>query len=300
MITIPLVVHVVYNTPEQNISDAQIKSQIDVLNQDYNRKNPDASQTPAAFTPVAGEAGIQFCLVKTTRTQTSIQSFTDNNQVKFTSSGGIDAYDVTKYFNVWVCYLADTLLGYAEFPTSTPSPTYGVVITYRAFGTTGTAAAPYNKGRTLTHELAHALGVHHVFDESKDACVKTDFCADIPSQSAPTGGCPPFPKTDNCSLNDPGIMFMNFMDYSDDSCMNIFTQDQVKRMNAVLGMAPYNNLALTGCNAPPSGPENTVNNVSLLNQLRNGTGIFTVKNWIIFIIILFLLWFFVLWRRDNG
>lgn len=248
MKTIPIVVHVVYNTPEQNISEAQIKSQIEVLNQDFSRTNPDKVNTPKAFLPVAADIGIRFCLVKVIRVRTDVTEFNDNDDVKSCSTGGSAALDTTKYMNVWVCPLGDRLLGYAEFPNTAVSPTYGVVVNYACFGKGGTTRGPYNLGRTLTHEISHCLGVYHVFSEAgANSCAKTDHCADIPSQNSPTMGCPVFPKLDDCSMNSPGIMFMNYMDYSNDACMNIFTKDQAKRMNAVLNIAPYKNLGNADC-----------------------------------------------------
>lgn len=250
MKTIPIVIHVVYNTPEQNISEAQIKSQITILNQDFSRTNPDRIKTPSAFKSAAADTGIRFCLVKVIRTKTNTTEFNDNDDVKSCSTGGSAALDTTKYMNVWVCPLGDRLLGYAEFPNTAISPTYGVVVNYACFGNTGSVRKPYNLGRTLTHELAHCLGIYHIFSESKaDSCAKTDHCQDIPSQSSPTSGCPQFPKMDDCSMAPPGTMFMNYMDYSNDACMNIFTKDQAKRMNAVLNIAPYKNLGNGDCKA---------------------------------------------------
>lgn len=250
MKTIPVVIHVVYNTPEQNISEEQIKSQITILNQDFSRTNKDKNQTPSPFLPSAANTGIQFCLVKVIRTQTNVTEFNDNDDVKSCSTGGSAALDTTKYMNVWVCPLGNRLLGYAEFPETSISPTYGVVINYACFGNLGTARKPYNLGRTLTHEMAHCLGIYHIFSESNtDSCAKTDHCYDIPSQSSPSAGCPRFPKMDDCSMTAPGTMFMNYMDYSNDACMNIFTKDQARRMNAVLNIAPYKNLGSGDCKA---------------------------------------------------
>jgi hypothetical protein len=157
--------------------------------------------------------------------------------------------------NIWVCNLGRGLLGYAELPNTNASKTYGVVMNYEAFGNTGTARSPYNKGRTLTHEIAHCLNVRHIFEEGVPAtqCSKTDYCLDIPTQKNKNFGCPSFPRTEDCAMNPPGVMFMNFMDYVDDGCMNIFTKDQSARMNATLSIAPYDKLAVTGCAQNTSG-----------------------------------------------
>jgi len=249
MKTIPLVVHILYNTPEQNISDAQINSQVTILNQDFSRTNPDASKTPSAFSGVASNSSIQFCLVKVIRKQTNVKEFINDNAIKFCKTGGSDALDVKKYMNVWVGKLGGGLLGYGEFPNTKPSNTYGVVINYQAFGNMGTARSPYNKGRTLTHEMGHCFSLYHIFEEGVNlqSCKKTDYVLDIPTQSTRNFGCPSFPHTEKCAYNPPGVMFMNFLDYTDDACMNIFTKDQSARMNATLSIAPYDKLATTGC-----------------------------------------------------
>lgn len=292
MKTIPIVVHVVWNTPEQNISDAQIQSQINVLNQDFSRTNPDASRTPSAFAQVASDTGIRFCLVKIIRIKTNTTLFSDTNAVKFCHSGGSDALDTTKYMNVWVCNLGERLLGYGEFPNTKVSQTYGVVVNYGAFGTIGTARAPYDKGRTLTHEISHCLSIYHVFHEPTDStsCKKTDHCADIPAQSHASSGCPVFPKTDDCSLNPPGIMFMNYMDYTDDSCMNMFTKDQAARMNATLNISPYNTLGLARCNPIIQTISCDASKVVPNSTQLISNSIFTFKNIVIAILVMVIIY----------
>lgn len=301
--TIPLVVHIVYNTPQQNISDAQIASQMEVLNRDFSKTNPNLPQTPAPFAPLAVDTGIRFCLVKVIRKKTDVPLFTMDNAVKFCYSDGSDSVDTSKYMNVWVCNLGDRLLGYGEFPTTKVSRTYGVVVNYTAFGTIGTARSPYNGGRTLTHEIAHCLSIYHVFDEGKNPnlCEKTDHCPDIPSQKAANHGCPFFPKTDDCSLNPPGVMFVNYMDYTDDSCMTMFTKDQSDRMNATLNIAPYNKLGLTGC-APLtqtidcSTSSVVPNKTELLSKLG---AFFTKRNIIIIIVIIALIITLIVLRKKK-
>ena len=157
IITIPVVVHVVYYNSTENISTAQIQSQIDVLNEDFRRLNADAVNTPAGFQPVAADSEIEFCLATTdpngnptdgiTRTQTSQSSFSTNDGVKYSSSGGIDAWNTSEYLNIWVCDISGGILGYAQFPGG-PSSSDGIVCDYAYFGTIGTATAPFNLGRT--------------------------------------------------------------------------------------------------------------------------------------------------------
>ena len=157
VITIPVVVHVLYNTSAQNISDAQILSQIQVLNEDFRRTNSDASDTPSDFLGVAADSEIEFCMATSdpsgnstngiTRKFTSNSSWGTNDQMKSSSSGGTDAWDTGKYLNIWVCNLSGGILGYAQFPGG-PASTDGVVCLTTAFGTTGNVNAPFNLGRT--------------------------------------------------------------------------------------------------------------------------------------------------------
>jgi len=170
VITVPVVVHVVYKTQSQNISDEQISSQIDVLNDDYRRMNADATNTPAEFQSVAADTQIEFCMASTdpdgnwtsgiTRTETTVSNWNGSDNVKFTSMGGIDNWDPTKYLNIWICNIGAGLLGYA-YPPGVQSYLDGVVIGYRYFGTTGVVSAPYNKGRTTTHEIGHWFNLEH-------------------------------------------------------------------------------------------------------------------------------------------
>ncbi|MBK7387696.1 MAG: T9SS type A sorting domain-containing protein [Bacteroidetes bacterium] len=234
-IVVRVVVHVVWNNAAQNISDAQVLSQIDVLNEDYNRYNTDAGNTPSVFTSVAGNSGIHFCLATTdpngnpttgiNRVQTNITSFGQNDGVKSSLTGGVDAWDPNTYLNIWVCNLGAGLLGYAQFPGG-PISTNGVVILFNAFGRTGNLISFYSMGRTTTHEIGHVFNLRHIWG---DANCGNDFVADTPVQQDGNFGCPTFP-TVSCTNGPNGDMFMNFMDYTDDVCMNLFTQDQGTRM----------------------------------------------------------------------
>jgi Pregnancy-associated plasma protein-A len=241
LITIPVVVHVVYKRQAQNISNAQIKSQIDRLNRDYRATNPDRSHTPAVWHGLIGDAKIEFALAKRnrrgkqtdgiTRTKTSRDSFpAAGDPVKKKSQGGVAAWPSRRYLNIWVCNL-ESYLGYAQFPGG-PARTDGVVILYTAFGTRGTARAPFDKGRTATHEVGHWLNLRHIWADTL-GCGGTDFVADTPNAAGPNYGKPSFPHI-SCNNGPNGDLFMNFMDYTDDPAMFMFTQGQAARMNAAL------------------------------------------------------------------
>ena len=228
---IKVVVNVVFRTATQNISDAQIESQIKVLNQDFRRTNADRSKTPTAFKGLVSDARVEFALHKVTRTQTTRASFGIDDGVKKASAGGVAPLDPRKFLNLWVCALSGGLLGYAQFPGG-PTATDGVVINYRAFGTSGTAAAPFNKGRTATHEVGHFLNLRHIWGDTED-CSGSDLVADTPNAAGPNFGAPKFPKV-SCNNGPNGDMFMNYMDYVDDAAMFMFTQAQAARINATL------------------------------------------------------------------
>lgn len=259
--TIPVVVHVVYRNATENVSDAQIISQITALNKDYRKQNTDISQVPAVWSGLAADVGIEFCLATRdplgnsttgiTRTSSSQSSFdTQNNNVKFNNTGGHSAWPADQYLNLWVCNLDGTLLGYAQFPGGSAT-TDGVVIDFDDFGTTGTAAAPFNLGRTATHEVGHWLGLYHIWGDEPQ-CAQDDGVSDTPAQKDKNYGCPSFPQGSSqtggsCSGSNPGSMFMNYMDYVDDACMFMFTNGQKVNMLAALTQQRAPLLTSNGC-----------------------------------------------------
>jgi hypothetical protein len=264
VITIPVVIHVVYKTAAQNISDAQINNQIETLNRDFRRTNLDAGNTPAAFKPLAADVEINFVLAKqdpngnpTTgivRKQTTTTIYSNDNMMS-SATGGSDIWDSKKYLNIYVCNIVDNL-GYAYYPGA-PADIDAAVILYKAFGSIGTAEAPYHLGRTATHEVGHWLNLIHIWGDDKGACNGSDEVADTPNQGGENTGCPTFPKF-SCSNGANGDMFMNYMDYCDDACMNMFSTGQKMRMKALFapGGAREGLLTSNGATAP-SGTNNS-------------------------------------------
>ena len=282
VITIPVVFHVVYKTTAQNISDAQCIAQLNQLNLDYARLNSDAGNTPAAFASAAANTQVQFCLAQrdpsgnaTTgiiHKLTSVTSFSTNDNVKRSANGGDNAWDATKYLNIWTCNLGSGLLGYAQFPGGSAS-TDGVVVLYSSVGSMlspGTAV-PYHYGRTATHEVGHWLNLYHIWGDDGSSCSGTDNVSDTPNQSSENYGCPAFPHTDACSSGN-GVMFMNYMDYTDDGCMNMFTNGQTSRMQAlfVSGGARYSIVSSLGCTPPTGGSCNTATGLSTSGITTSG------------------------------
>jgi hypothetical protein len=255
IVTIPVVVHVVYNTTAENISDAQILTQIDVLNKDFAKMNPDAANTPSIFT--ASNTDIQFCMASVdptgaatngiTRTFTSITAFSTNDAMKNNATGGKSAWDASKYLNIWVCDISGGILGYAQFPGGSAA-TDGVVIDYQYTGTIGTATAPFNLGRTATHEVGHWLNLRHIWG---DATCGSDLVSDTPTHNTSNGGCPTYPHLSTCT-GTPVEMTMNYMDYTDDVCMYMFSPGQTARMQAMFATGGTRASLLTsnGCGTP--------------------------------------------------
>src|SRR5215207_1668902 len=237
LITIPVVVHVVYKSNAENISKQQINTQMSVLNRDYRATNPDKSNVPAPWQSLVTDAKVEFKLATrdpkgkptdgVTRSKTDRPSFGADDSVKKASQGGVAAWPTDRYLNIWVCSLGEGLLGYAQFPGG-PAATDGVVILNTAFGTTGSARRPFNKGRTTTHEVGHFLNLRHIWGDRND-CSGNDLVADTPVAREANTGKPKFPHI-TCNNGPDGDMFMNYMDYVDDDAMVMFTIGLVARM----------------------------------------------------------------------
>lgn len=236
VIRIPVVIHVLYNNAAQNISDAQIKSGLDALNRDFRRKNADSVNTPARFKALAADVEIEFVLATAdargrgttgiVRKQTNVTEWKMDDNIKYSGKGGDDAWDSDSYLNIWIGNMR-SLLGYASAPGSTKDKD-GVVISTNAFGTLN-MGGPYNMGRTVVHEVGHWLGLRHIWG---DKYCGDDAVADTPPQGNFTTGCPTGFRT-SCSNGSTGDMYMNYMDFTDDACMNLFTEGQKARMRAL-------------------------------------------------------------------
>lgn len=268
--TIPVVVHIVHNGTGAgsgiNISAAQVQDQINIMNADFAGTGLNSGNVPAVFAPSKANTTITFCLAQktpsgTTMTEPGIDRINRNTKgwtAPPYSSSYIDAtikpnsiWDPTRYLNMWVTDLGGGLLGYATFPANTgltglsapfgSATSDGVVMLHSAFGSIGTALtnAPYHKGRTTTHEVGHWLGLRHIWGDGNCA---NDFCNDTPTSQTSNFGCPSHPyKVGTCSGNTTGEMFQNFMDYTDDLCMYMFTNDQSARIQTAMQNGTYRN-----------------------------------------------------------
>jgi len=284
---IPVIVHIIHNnetvnsisaTSGNNINAAQVIDQINILNKDYNGLNADTTLIPSIFKPLLGKFQVNFCLAVVNPTG-GVLAEPGVDRINRVAKGWtatpysqayIDAtikpnsiWDPNRYLNIWIAPLSGGLLGYATFPnpgstglqgltgTFGTTTTDGVVILNTSFGSIGTAqTGQYNKGRTITHELGHWMGLRHIWG---DANCATDYCNDTPVAQTSNFGCPTFPfHVGTCAGNTTGEMTMNYMDYTDDACMQMFTADQKNRAQLILSNSPMRAALLTStvCNLP--------------------------------------------------
>ncbi len=257
---IQVIVHIIHNGESvgagTNISDEQVFSQIAVLNKDFKRQNKDAVNTPAEFQSLAGASSIEFVLAQTdpnglpskgiNRIKGLMPEYTIENDQELKAQS---YWPAENYLNIWVCNLSDRF-GYTQFPVSTlpglensskSRLTDGIVISFEVFGSTDDGNfqlhPSYVKGRTTTHEMGHFLGLRHIWGDKPD-CTGDDHVDDTPIQSTETVGCPAHPVKE-CPVSNPqSKMFQNFLDYTDDICMNLFTKGQIERMITVLENSP--------------------------------------------------------------
>jgi len=257
IIKIPVVVHILYNSSQQNISDAQIMSQMDVLNMDFGGLNEDRLKVPSYFSSSIADCKISFVLAKIdpggkatngiVRKQTGVKFFNLDDRAKSTANGGDNAWDADQYLNIWVCNLVSGVLGYSSLPGG-PADKDGVVISTTVFGTFN-SISPFNKGRTATHEIGHWLNLKHIWG---DGVCGDDKVNDTPSQERANRGCPGGEKI-TCGTSAHGDMYMNFMDLTDDACMYMFTHGQKERMRALFAQDGPRNLLLSSNGLNGSG-----------------------------------------------
>ena len=262
---LPIVVHVLYSNAAENVSDQLIYETIQALNEDYGRTAPDTNLTPSVWKPIAASMNIQFCLAQRDpngnatngieRRQTNSGPFDVDDFCKFYNTGGLDAWDVSQYFNLWICDLVSGLGGYGEFPSGNFSNTFGNVTDYTLIGLNGWVAS---------HESGHCFNLRHIWGDDGGSCAFSDQVNDTPNQADATQSpCPTFPYTDACQPNYPGIMFMNYMDYGSPYCKNIFTVGQAARAhNALYNNAYATLLTSDGCQPIVSNNDAGVSSVS--------------------------------------
>ena len=244
---IPVVFHIVDQNPD-NITDIDIELQMAILNQDYEGLNDDSTNA-VGFYPVRGHSKIRFTLAKRspdgcdtngiTRTVSNLTiTKATVSKIKYTSQGGHDAWDSYNchYLNIWVGKFVaepdgDILLGIATFPDrAEPLAEQGVVIGSSTFSLAGNA---FTEGRTLVHEIGHYFNLRHIWGD-ENACAADDGIDDTPLQARSTSGNPAAPVLDICTTVAPGINFQNFMDYTNDQGLTMFTKKQVLRMVACM------------------------------------------------------------------
>lgn len=300
---IPVIFHIIHTGVAvgsgRNISQAQVNSQITILNQAFRKTNTDLTTYASNFQTIAADCEINFCAAKVSPTgailpEPGIDRITTSSKgwssPPYSSTNGyIDgtikpasSWDPTKYLNIWILEFNDGTLGYAQFPSvpSSGTPTIGdmagmggaantdgVVFDYRFVGDVGAATPPYNKGRTAVHEIGHWLGLYHIWGDDGTSCSGSDMVADTPNQSGENYTCPTSNgavRTDVCTSSSPGVNYQNYMDYSDDKCMVMFTAGQKARMQACMQYcARRTSLNTSTVCAVPNGVEESVSNISM-------------------------------------
>ena len=308
VVYIPIVFHIVGNSTRlAQVTDADVLWQLNKLNEDFRGANPDSTNAPLfqSIRAYKDYCQIQFCLAQRdpsnnpsngiTRTLSSLTSATlcadinnaSYNPLKHTSQGGIDAWDPTRFLNVWVGEVGNCLLGVAQFPGAGNANEFGVVLAYDGFGNNPAYVDPsFNLGRTLPHELGHCFSLLHIWgDENAGGCANSDFrgiggstcilpaslagttgdqtVGDTPNQDDATAGCPSGLQTDACSGVSPGFNYQNYMDYTNDACYSMFTKIQVDRMQYTLDNCLASLKTSNGCVPPVLTPNNA--SISAIN-----------------------------------
>jgi len=263
--TIPVVFHIVLPNPSV-VSNAQILAQLDTLNKDYGGLNGDSSKIPSWFKGLFGKSSIRFCLAQRSpdnqpttgihRVTSRVPSFSVGSEdVKHDFGGGTDSWDHNQYMNIWITALSGGILGYSSFPDDGSPNEQGVVIDYRALP--GGSFSSYDEGKTLTHETGHFFNLYHIWGDDNGDCSGTDFIDDTPDQGNSTSSCRNGIDLDFCTRSGNGIMYQNYMDYTPDACLLMFTPEQVARMEASLSNYYPGLLSSTVCQ-PLSTARNNV------------------------------------------
>ena len=278
---IPVVVHVIHEGGSENISTAQILSQLASVNLDFTYTNADKVVIPPYFDSIAADANIEFRLATKapngacTDGINRVYSYKTNTARDYTGFKALSYWDRAKYLNIWVVKTIDNdgnpfgnILGYAQFPYSfggqnPVTTTDGIAMIHNRTGKTGTAAG--TAGRTMTHEVGHWLGLIHIWGD--DDC-GNDQVDDTPFSRQPNFGCYNFPKeatclelTSNSTAADTiarfqiGEMFNNYMDYTDDDCMNMFSKGQKQVMDFVFNTISFRTNLITAQNALVTGTD---------------------------------------------
>jgi hypothetical protein len=236
-LVIQVVIHVLWNVENENISDKLINSQIEVLNQTFSDENNDLNNVPSEFKNLIGSLNIKFCLSNfdpfgnpsngINRVKTDIKNIGLSDELYYTSKGGADAWDSEKYLNIWVANTGNLYSGFGSYPNQTSIEKTGIVIHPKYFGINN--HSKYGLGKTTIHEVGHFFGLNHLWGNDSD-CLTDDEVEDTPLQLNSHKNCPKYPQM-GCSKSE---MFMNYMDYVDDQCMFFFTKGQAERMLATI------------------------------------------------------------------
>ena len=278
VITLPVVVHILWYNEEENISDEQVFSQLQVLNDDFRKKNENFSATPSEFMDRAADIEVEFCLATIDpngnpsngiiRTETFREGIGATEFWYNPDEGGSQAWDTDSYINIWVCnFGSEEFLGFATAPgTAEPAESDGLVINYLNFGTSGTASNsfPNHLGRTTTHEMGHYFNLEHLWGPELGGCNEDDNVADTPSQDWESEECPVFPSYDDCTFSGIGLNYSNFLDYTDDECMTMFTEGQKDRMLGALNELRPSLLLSNACSPPSYTNEDLIQELELI------------------------------------
>lgn len=241
VLRIPVVVHIVLPYYSKvHISDNIIIQQIKSLNRDFRKRNSNWKLLSQKYRELSTDTRIEFFLAcqeidykpvrAITRTETSIENIGLTNALFVTDEGGADAWSTSEFLNIWVCDMPEELLGFGSSPEDAGRYNDGVVINYRYFGNIG-KTLQHNMGRTLVHEVGHYLGLSHPWGNIRDECIEDDGIIDTPMQKGPHSGCP---VTENNMCSGDEKFYGNFMDYSYDCCLAMFTKQQAEIMRGSL------------------------------------------------------------------